>query len=91
MKKDLKKLRLPPFLRNLFQAAAAFAAGADTYVTGELSYHALCDAPSLGQNLIMAGHYHTEFPVCEVLARMVREIDPTIPVHILPAEQVRVL
>ena len=71
--------------------AAAFAAGADTYVTGELSYHALCDAPSLGQNLIMAGHYHTEFPVCEVLARMVREIDPTVPVHILPAEQVRVL
>lgn len=71
--------------------AAAFAAGADTYVTGELSYHALCDAPSLGQNLIMAGHYHTEFPVCRVLADMVRAIDPTVPVHILPSDKVRVL
>ena len=73
------------------EIAAAFAAGADTYITGELPYHALCDAPSLGQNLIMAGHYHTEFPVCEVLARMVREIDPAIPVHVLPSNKVQVL
>ena len=71
---------------------AAFAAGADTYVTGELSYHALCDAPSLGQNLIMAGHYHTEFPVCAVLGHMVYELDPTLPVHIfLPAAPLRIL
>ena len=73
------------------EIGAAFAAGADTYVTGELSYHALCDAPALGQNLIMAGHYHTEFPVCQVLADLVRAIDPTVPVHILPSGKVRVL
>lgn len=73
------------------EISTAFAAGADTYVTGELSYHDLCDAPSLGQNLIMAGHYHTEFPVCSVLARMLEEIDPELSVQIWTGEAVRIL
>lgn len=53
---------------------AAREAGADAYVTGELRYHQLCDAPYSGMSLIAAGHYHTEFPIVPVLSGMVRDI-----------------
>ncbi len=62
---------------------AAAAAGADTYVTGELRYHQLCDAPSGGVNLVRAGHYFTEFPVCAHLGDMAAEICPGVPIHIM--------
>ncbi len=55
--------------------AAAIAAGADTYVTGEARHHFLCDAPYMGINLVAAGHHHTEcFPVCARLAALVGEL-----------------
>lgn len=54
--------------------SAAMRAGADAYVTGELKYHQLCDIPFEGMTLVEAGHYHTEFPVCTVLAAMVKDI-----------------
>ncbi len=62
---------------------AAAAAGADTYVTGELRYHQICDAPWGEINLIRAGHYFTEFPVCRHLADMAAELCPGVPVHIM--------
>lgn len=75
--------------------AAAKAAGADTYVTGELRYHQLCDAPFSGMNLFAAGHYHTEFPVTAVLERIVREISAeagvTIPVTVIGSSRVQIL
>ncbi len=46
---------------------AAIEAGADTYVSGELGHHALTDAPEMNINLIEAGHFFTEAPVCEFL------------------------
>lgn len=61
---------------------AARAAGADTYVSGELKYHQLTDAPEEGMNLIAAGHFHTEFPVCEALGAMLTALDPTVEVEI---------
>lgn len=61
---------------------AAKAAGADTYVSGELKYHQLTDAPEEKINLITAGHFHTEFPVCEMLKTLLAEIDPTIETEI---------
>ena len=62
--------------------AAAVAAGADTYVTGELRYHQLCDAPYGEINLVMAGHFHTEAPVLEILAQVCREACSDAPVHV---------
>ncbi len=62
---------------------AAAAVGADTYVTGELRYHQLCDAPYEGVNLVRAGHYFTEFPVCELLAALAASVCPGVPVHIM--------
>ncbi len=57
---------------------AAKAAGADTYVSGNLGYHALTDAPENGINLIEAGHFFTEQPICSVLGQMVTGMDPSI-------------
>ncbi len=52
---------------------AAIAAGADTFLSGELGHHTLTDAPDLGINLIEAGHFHTEDHVCRVLCDMIRK------------------
>ena len=70
--------------------AAAVAAGADTYVTGELRYHQLCDAPYGEINLIMAGHYHTEAPILDRLAELCGEICPSVSAHILDTTRVEV-
>lgn len=43
---------------------AAIAAGCDTFVTADLSYHTFLDAEGKGINLIDAGHFPTEDPVC---------------------------
>jgi dinuclear metal center YbgI/SA1388 family protein len=70
--------------------AAAIPAGADTYVTGELRYHQLCDAPYGEINLIMAGHYHTEAPILNRLAELCGEICPSVSAHILDTTRVEV-
>jgi putative NIF3 family GTP cyclohydrolase 1 type 2 len=46
---------------------AAIAAGCDTFVTSDLSYHTFLDAKGKGINLIDAGHFPTEDPVCHQL------------------------
>ena len=51
---------------------SALAAGADTFVSGELGHHALTDAADLGINLIEAGHFYTEDHVCSVLCEMIK-------------------
>ena len=43
------------------------AAGCDSFVTADLKYHQFEEAAVLGLNLIDAGHFETENPVCEVL------------------------
>ena len=43
----------------------AIRAGCDTFVTADLSYHQFLDAAGKGINLIDAGHFPTEDPVCE--------------------------
>ena len=54
----------------------AALAGADTYVTGELKYHERLSAGDFGMNLICAGHFFTEYPVCAFLEKTVKEICP---------------
>ncbi|MBQ7499649.1 MAG: Nif3-like dinuclear metal center hexameric protein [Clostridia bacterium] len=56
--------------------AEAVKAGADTYVTGEVSYNALSEAKDdTAINIFTAGHYETEFPVCELLRKMIGDFD----------------
>lgn len=58
----------------------AIAAGCDTFVTSDLRYNMFRDAYDLGINLIDAGHFHTENPVCTVLAEKLRAAFPEIQV-----------
>ncbi len=61
---------------------AARAAGADTYLSGELKHNWLTDAPDLGINLVAAGHFYTENLVSSRLAELVQEADPALAVKI---------
>lgn len=54
---------------------AAVAAGAEALVSGRVGYHAMLDAPIC---LVEAGHYHTERPVTDCLASLVREVTPGV-------------
>lgn len=60
----------------------AFAAGCDTFVTADVKYNTFWDAYDLGINLIDAGHFYTENPICRVLARRLREAFPAVKVEI---------
>ena len=43
-------------------------AGCDTFVTADIKYNQFWDAADMGINLIDAGHFYTENPICTVLA-----------------------
>ena len=71
--------------------AAARAAGADTYLSGELGHHHLTDCPEFGMNLIAAGHFYTENPVCETIREMLLEIDPLLTVDVVDSNRIRIV
>ena len=71
--------------------AIAQAAGADTYLSGTLGYHDLTDAPENRMNLLAAGHYYTEAPVCAVLCAWIAEADDTIACDIFRSANVAVI
>ena len=58
----------------------AAMAGCDTFITADLRYNHFWDAKALGLNLIDAGHFHTENPVCAYLAEMLRKGFPDLTV-----------
>lgn len=60
----------------------ALALGCDTFVTADLKYNAFADAAALGLNLIDAGHFPTENPVCPVLAERLRAAFPELRVRL---------
>ena len=69
----------------------ARAAGADTYLSGELGHHHLTDCPEYGMNLIAAGHFYTENPVCETVRAMLLELDPTLAVDVVDSNRIRTI
>ena len=58
----------------------AIKAGCDTFVTADLKYNQFWDARALGLNLIDAGHFHTENPVCVYLTEQLRLAFPELTV-----------
>lgn len=64
---------------------AAAAAGCDTFVTSDIKYNQFWDAKNLGINLIDAGHFHTENPVCKHLAEQLQAAFPEISVKLSTA------
>ena len=58
----------------------AAAAGCDTFVTADTRYNQFWDAKAMGINLIDAGHFHTENPVCAYLAQQLQTAFPEVQV-----------
>ncbi|MFM7057008.1 MAG: Nif3-like dinuclear metal center hexameric protein [Planctomycetota bacterium] len=59
----------------------------DTFVTGESRFHGILEAQALGLNLVLAGHYESERPGVEDLARRLREWFPQVQTAASAAEQ----
>ncbi len=57
-------------------------AGCDTFVTADVKYNQFWDAHDLGLNLIDAGHFWTENPVCTVLTAQLQAKFPDLQVKI---------
>ena len=70
---------------------AAMAAGADTFVSGRLGYHSMVDAPDMGINLIEAGHFYTEDPVCSALRELLLCIDGSIECDIFHSSKIKLI
>jgi putative NIF3 family GTP cyclohydrolase 1 type 2 len=63
-------------------AEEACSRGCDTLVTADGKYHEFQLAQTLGINLIDAGHFGTENPVCPYLVRLLRVRFPALTVEI---------
>ena len=63
---------------------SAIAAGADIFVTGEVTYNVMLGARAAGLCLVAAGHYHTERPVLSALRAMIKEKFPETEIEEYP-------
>ena len=68
---------------------AALEMGADTYVSGRLSYNVMAEAAEMGINLIEAGHFFTEQPVTEFFSEIISKFDPNVYVEIANSNMIR--
>ncbi len=59
------------------EISQVIAAGADTFVTGEVMHNHMIDCKEMGLNLICATHYATERIIIPILADKVREFAKT--------------
>jgi dinuclear metal center YbgI/SA1388 family protein len=59
----------------------AIAAGADTFVSGRLSYNVMAEGPEMGINLIEAGHFFTEQPIVDYFCEQLMTMDPDLYVE----------
>ena len=69
----------------------AVDSGADTYLTGSMSYNTMTDAASGKINVYEAGHYETEFPVCRTLCGMIEEYDPSLYCEVFESNLIKTL
>lgn len=55
--------------------------GCDTFVTSDVKYNQFLDAKDIGLNLIDAGHFPTEDPVCEAVIQYLSERFPQLTIQ----------
>ncbi len=67
----------------------AIEAGADTYLSGRISYNIMEEASEMGINLIEAGHYFTEYPVTSYLSKLVASIDGNAYIEIADSNMIK--
>ena len=59
------------------------AAGADAYVTGDISHHEMLDAKEKGITIVAAGHFETENPAMAALKKMINDKFPEVETVLL--------
>ena len=67
----------------------AIDSGADTFVSGRISYNVMEEAAELGINLIEAGHYFTEQPVTEFFRELLLSYDPDMYVEVADSNMIK--
>ena len=60
----------------------AISMGADTLFTGRASYNTIIDAADMGLNIVEAGHFFTENPICQKICEDISSINPAIKTQI---------
>ena len=66
----------------------AIANGCDTIVTGRASYNTAIDACDMGINIVEAGHFYTENPVCQAIKNKILSITDGIDVCIYNSNKI---
>lgn len=69
----------------------AIAMGADTLLTGRGSYNTSIDAEEMGINIVEAGHFFTENPVCCSLEEDIQLIDSEIYTEIFYSNKIKMI
>ena len=69
----------------------AIKCGADTYLSGRISYNLMEEAAELGINLIEAGHYHTEVLVLDFLAELLNTYDMSLTVDFADSNMIEII
>lgn len=59
------------------------AAGADAYVTGDISHHEMLDAEEKGLTVVAAGHFETEYPAMAALEKQINKRFPGLETVLL--------
>lgn len=59
----------------------ALDSGCDTFVTADVKYNQFWDAADCGLNIIDAGHFYTENPVCSMLCAALQQAFPDLEVR----------
>ncbi len=71
--------------------SSAIAEGADTYLSGRIGYNIVAEAPEMGINLIEAGHFYTEAPVCSFIESLVKSASSDIETEIFNSNEIKVI
>ncbi len=69
----------------------AVSLGADTLLTGRASYNTTIDACDMGLNIVEAGHFFTENPICNKIEADVLSISPEIKTEIFNSYELKSL
>ena len=71
--------------------ADALKMGADTFVSGRISYNIMAEAAEMGMNMIEAGHFFTEQPVTSFFQKLLMRMDNDMYVEIIDSNLIRLI
>lgn len=69
----------------------ALRAGADTFVSGRISYNIMAEAAEMGMNMIEAGHFFTEQPITTFFQKLLVRMDNDMYAEIIDSNVIRLI